>query len=119
MTESDKTNDGPEIMAEYFDRLFGPVLSSPWAARLIDAASLKPGDQVLDVACGSGAVATAAWERVGPEGAVTGLDRNPGMLAVARRKQPDLDWGGGPRRGLAVRRRCLRRRLVPVRSDVL
>jgi ubiquinone/menaquinone biosynthesis C-methylase UbiE len=93
--ESDKTNDGPEIMAEYFDRLFGPVLSSPWAARLIDTASLNPGDQVLDVACGSGAVATAAWKQVGPEGAVTGLDRNPGMLAVARRKQPDLGWTEG------------------------
>jgi SAM-dependent methyltransferase len=82
-------------MAEYFDRLFGPVLSSPWAARLVHTAGLNPGDRVLDVACGSGAVAAAARERVGPEGVVTGLDRNPDMLAVARRKQPGLDWAEG------------------------
>ncbi len=95
MTESDRTNDATESMAEYFDRLFGPVLSAPWAERLVDNAGLRPGARVLDVACGSGAVAVAARERVGPEGAVTGLDRNPDMLAVARRKHPGLDWTEG------------------------
>ncbi len=92
--ESQRANER-ESMAEYFDRLFGPVLSSPWAARLVDIARLVPGEHVLDVACGSGAVAAAARERVGLEGAVTGLDPNPDMLAVARRKHPDLRWCEG------------------------
>jgi SAM-dependent methyltransferase len=39
---------------------------------------------VLDVACGTGAVARAAAQRVGASGSVTGLDLNAGMLAVAR-----------------------------------
>jgi len=39
---------------------------------------------VLDVACGTGAVARVAAQRVGTSGRVTGLDLNAGMLAVAR-----------------------------------
>jgi ubiquinone/menaquinone biosynthesis C-methylase UbiE len=38
----------------------------------------------LDVACGTGAVARLAAERVGDTGTVAGIDINPGMLAVAR-----------------------------------
>ncbi|MGF1596520.1 MAG: methyltransferase domain-containing protein [Acidimicrobiales bacterium] len=87
--------DRTETLADYFDRLFGPVLSDPWAARLVEAADLVAGQHVLDVACGSGAVAIAASERVGPAGTVTGLDRNPDMLAVARRKRPELEWRNG------------------------
>jgi ubiquinone/menaquinone biosynthesis C-methylase UbiE len=37
----------------------------------------------LDIACGTGVVARLAAQRVGPTGKVTGLDLNPGMLAVA------------------------------------
>lgn len=95
MTSSDEHGNGTATMAEYFDRLFGPVLSSPWAARLIDTVGLNPGETVLDVACGSGAVAIAAHDRVGPTGAVAGLDLNPDMLAVARRKQPEVQWTEG------------------------
>lgn len=38
---------------------------------------------MLDIACGTGAVATGAAARVGAIGSVTGMDNNPGMLAVA------------------------------------
>jgi SAM-dependent methyltransferase len=37
-------------------------------------------------------LARAARERVGPEGAVLGVDPNKGMLAVARRTAPDVTW---------------------------
>jgi ubiquinone/menaquinone biosynthesis C-methylase UbiE len=54
------------------------------ATDLIDIAGLRPGERVLDVACGTGIVARLAAERVGSTGTVTALDINPAMLAVAR-----------------------------------
>lgn len=38
----------------------------------------------MDVACGTGVAARLAAEAVGAKGRVTGVDANPGMLAVAR-----------------------------------
>jgi ubiquinone/menaquinone biosynthesis C-methylase UbiE len=81
--------------AEVFERLFLPALAGPWAARVADAAQLAPGDRVLDVACGTGAVTREALQRIGPGGAVTGLDCSPEMLAVARRKLPDIEFREG------------------------
>jgi ubiquinone/menaquinone biosynthesis C-methylase UbiE len=51
---------------------------------LVDASDLAAGERVLDVACGTGVVARAAANRVGPAGYVVGVDLNPGMIAVAR-----------------------------------
>lgn len=91
----DDVSGRSETPAEVFDRLFLPAMAGPWAVRVADAARLGPGDRVLDVACGTGAVASEALRRVGPEGQVAGLDLSPGMLAVARRKLPDLDLRQG------------------------
>jgi SAM-dependent methyltransferase len=48
--------------------------------------------RVLDVACGTGVLTLAAADLVKPDGSVVGLDLNPGMLEVAKRKGPDIDW---------------------------
>lgn len=66
----------------YHDRAV-PVLFEPWGRRLLEEVPLGPGDDVLDVACGSGAVSRLAAARVGEAGAVTGLDLNPGMIQTA------------------------------------
>ena len=50
---------------------------------------------MLDVACGTGALTTAVAERVAPGGAAIGLDANPQMLAVARRKHAGIEWREG------------------------
>jgi ubiquinone/menaquinone biosynthesis C-methylase UbiE len=55
----------------------------PWACGLVEAAALRAGDRVLDVACGTGAVTRVAAGRVGPSGSVIGLDLNAAMLRVA------------------------------------
>jgi len=78
--------------AEIYEEFFLPALFQEWATRVADAAQLAPGQQVLDVACGTGVLAREAAKRVAPGGTVSGLDRNDGMLAVARRKAPDLTW---------------------------
>lgn len=69
---------------ENYERYFVPAMGAPLAADLVAVAALEPGERVLDVACGTGVVARLAAEKVGATGAVTGLDVNPGMLAVAR-----------------------------------
>ena len=44
----------------------------------------KPGERVLDVACGTGVVTRLIVPHVGDTGQVVGLDLNAGRLAVAR-----------------------------------
>jgi ubiquinone/menaquinone biosynthesis C-methylase UbiE len=69
---------------EAYERYLVPTLFTPWATVLVERVALQPGAHVLDVACGTGIVARLAALRVRPGGTVTGLDLNPGMLAVAR-----------------------------------
>jgi SAM-dependent methyltransferase len=81
--------------AEIYDTLFVPALFQQWGPIVASKARIGPGDRVLDVACGTGVLACAAHDRTGPEGAVNGLDSNPGMLAVARRKNNAVSWQEG------------------------
>ena len=72
-----------------------PAIASLWAADLIDRAAPRPGERVLDVACGTGVVSRLAAERMG-SGRVVGLDINAGMLAVARSlNSPSIEWYEG------------------------
>jgi arsenite methyltransferase len=54
----------------------------------------QPGATVIDFATGTGNVALAAAERVGPAGSVTGIDFSPVLLEQARRKaaRRGLGW---------------------------
>ena len=70
--------------AEAYERYLVPKMFAPWAQQLLDLADLHPGEQVLDVACGTGIVARYAASRVGTDGSVVGLDINEGMLEVAK-----------------------------------
>jgi ubiquinone/menaquinone biosynthesis C-methylase UbiE len=53
---------------------------------MIDAARIEPGQSVLDVGCGTGALAIAAKRRVGAGGRVCGIDASSEMIARAREK---------------------------------
>ena len=57
-------------------------------ARLIDAVGVRPGDAVLDVACGTGN-ATIPAAKAG--GHVTGVDLTPELLEVARHRAADAE----------------------------
>ncbi len=69
--------------AELYQRYLVPGITTKWAEDLIRRAQLRPGQEVLDVACGTGVVARLAARKVAP-GRATGLDLNAGMLVVAR-----------------------------------
>lgn len=81
--------------AEVYEEFFVPALFRQWPPRVLDAARVGQGQRVLDVACGTGVLAREAARRVGPSGSVTGIDRNDGMLAVARRCAPKVHWQMG------------------------
>src|SRR5262245_10927557 len=71
--------------AEVYESLFVPAEFQEWAPRVMAAARIKPGQRVLDVACGTGVLTREVAERVGRSGFVAGVDANAGMLAVAGR----------------------------------
>ena len=78
--------------ADVYDQQFVPALFRQWGPVLCDAAQVRRGHRVLDVACGTGALTLALAERVGADGAVRGLDANEQMLAVAARKNARIEW---------------------------
>lgn len=68
---------------ETYERALVPAVFAAWAPLVVALADPRPGERVVDVACGTGVVARLAAQRVGRTGTVVGLDLNPGMLAVA------------------------------------
>ena len=64
-------------VAENYQRYLEPVLFVPWAHRLVAYAGVQPGDTVLDLAAGTGAVARVA-ARAGAE--VIATDSSAHML---------------------------------------
>ncbi|RPH57826.1 methyltransferase domain-containing protein [bacterium] len=81
--------------ANAYEGLFVPALFGQWAAKVADAARIRPGERVLDVACGTGILAREVARRTGPSGHVAGIDPSPGMVAVARRLAPEVEWREG------------------------
>jgi ubiquinone/menaquinone biosynthesis C-methylase UbiE len=81
--------------AEVYESILVPHLFTPWAHDLVARAEPKPGERVLDVACGTGIVVRAVLPVVGPNGRVVGADFSPAMLAVARTRVPGeapVEW---------------------------
>jgi len=81
-----------ENTAAAYDKLLAPAVLQEWTHRVADAADIRPGQRVLDVACGTGVLTRTAAARVGPGGSVVGLDINRGMLSVAARIAPEIEW---------------------------
>lgn len=82
--------------AETYERFFVPALFRQWTTPLLDAARVDSDTaRLLDVACGTGVLARAAAERLGTARGIVGVDPNDGMLAVARRMAPGIDWRAG------------------------
>lgn len=80
-----------EAGAAAYERHLVPALFDPWATDLVGAVSLRAGQRVLDLACGTGIVARHVARHVRPGGEVTGVDVSPAMLSVAREAAAGLD----------------------------
>lgn len=94
------TDAGLDKGALIYETFLVPAQFGPCAEVLLRLAEPRPGERILDVACGTGVVARRVAAAVGETGRVFGLDLNPGMLGVAR-VQPavvgsaDIDYREG------------------------
>lgn len=75
--------------SDHFD---APALSfwNRFGQQTIERLSLREGDHVLDVCCGTGASAIPAAVSVGPTGQVLGIDLAESLLELARNKSRQL-----------------------------
>jgi len=77
------------LSPEEFFRKYDGVesrLTAPLSERMLDLAGVGPGVRVLDLATGSGEPALRAARRVAPDGFVVGLEKDAGVLEIAREK---------------------------------
>jgi len=76
-------------IAENYDQM-NQVMSAGqwerWHREFVTHTGLRPGDKVLDVACGTGDLSMLAAGQVSPGGEVIGIDFSDGMLEVGRRR---------------------------------
>jgi ubiquinone/menaquinone biosynthesis C-methylase UbiE len=95
MNQSHPLSPPKQQLISIYDRRSGQYDRSPFHAHLaqilIDYAQIEAGQQVLDMATGTGLVALIAAERVGPQGQVVGVDMSGGMLEQARRKASEAN----------------------------
>jgi ubiquinone/menaquinone biosynthesis C-methylase UbiE len=84
-------HDGWEKLPQRYHEAFG-ALTSQSIGPLLDAAGVKRGMKVLDVASGPGYVAAAAAER---GAGVTGVDFAAAMVAAARSRYPKVTFQEG------------------------
>ncbi|HET7430929.1 MAG TPA: methyltransferase domain-containing protein [Nocardioides sp.] len=73
-----------EIAADYDQS--GVAFFAPIAEGLVDQLELNPGERVVDVGCGRGALTFPAADAVGPSGTVTAVDVAPAMVELTRRR---------------------------------
>ncbi len=78
-------NNQKESISSFFDRAsrrgYGNLAYFPHFGRqLVEVSGIQPGESVLDVACGRGAILFPVAERVGERGKALGIDLSKGMV---------------------------------------
>jgi SAM-dependent methyltransferase len=77
------------VGADAYDRFMGRY-SVPLAPRFADFARLAPGQRVLDVGCGPGALTAELVRRLGGPAAVTAVDPSEPFVAAVRERHPGV-----------------------------
>ena len=84
---------------QVYEQVLVPAVLRSLSERVLEIATPRAGERVLDLACGTGIVARSVAPIVGTEGTVVGVDVLPPMLAVARSLPPPagaaIDWREG------------------------
>jgi ubiquinone/menaquinone biosynthesis C-methylase UbiE len=90
----------PDFIAQRYDRLADIIPFFDWLffvpaglrKHAVDRLSLKHGDCVLDVGCGTGRNFPFLREAIGPTGRIYGVDLSAGMLRKARKLRDCHHW---------------------------
>src|ERR1700730_9677934 len=61
---------------------------APW---MVDRIDIKPGFRAVDIGCGPIGITNLLSERVGPDGVVVGVEREPRFFAMARAELSNRD----------------------------
>jgi len=86
------SDDSPALI---YETQLVQAIFEPLARILIEHARPKPGEHVLDAACGTGVVARLVAPIVGRSGRTVGLDYDPIMIEMARSLAPEIEWRQG------------------------
>jgi SAM-dependent methyltransferase len=68
------------------------ALFEPIRRLAISRLSLRPGDVVFDVGCGTGLSLSMLRQGIGPKGRIVGIEQSPEMVAQARRRVARSRW---------------------------
>ena len=74
---------------ERYEEIMVTAFFQAFAEDLVERLSPKPGERMLDVACGTGVVLRVARAHTPDLGRLVGLDLTPAMLAVAQKRVGD------------------------------
>lgn len=83
----DWNGDSGERWAANLTRL--DLMLEDFGSAAIAAAKAQPGEQVLDIGCGSGTTSFTLAQQVGPSGRVLGVDISEQLVEIARAAIPD------------------------------
>ncbi len=86
MTDDNATS-GQAWDADLYDKSFGFI--AEFGAGLVELLAPRPGERIVDLGCGVGQL-SAEIAAAGAE--VIGIDGDPGMIARARQKYPDIQF---------------------------
>ena len=103
-------HSSPVLEVAAIDPEFRPVHATPYArpmsrllpiadrivdgmrAAAVERLQLRPGSAVLDVGCGTGSSFPRLRSAVGPAGRVVGVEIDPGLAALSRRRIGQQNW---------------------------
>ena len=88
--------------AQAFETFMVPTIFGPWSRLVVDQIAPKPGESLLDVACGTGTAARYAAGLVAPGGSVAAIDIDAAMVAHGRTLEgaDAVDWRVGDAQAL-------------------